>query len=457
MNNNAHSNIYSTEDIQNYLSGRLTPLQMNAMEKAALDDPFLAEAIEGYAAMPGDAWKKELHTLKETFAQQQSGAKIIPLTQKKNNWWKAAAAILVIGGTATFSYLFFNKDSKPEIAKTDVPQAVVPLADSVSAAIDNSNQVQSGNLTIAQATPQKEYKTVIKDLTREPMEQMADSGFVYTPSKNGAVTEKIAAEDKADDYLAAVKPSPQAPAATNAAQQSELNNAAPGGYQKNNAGEFDAFKKERKADAAIAGRQEAPLNKTFFAQVLGADNTPLPFANVNIKSENFGTYADVKGNFRLLSNDSVLTVEIKAAGFRPQMVTLKSNVQQNRIILAEDNTAFKERTVISSSNTAKSKVSKKAAFVKDSVMNVEPADGWDNYNTYVDNNIEIPDDILKNNIHGQVELSFDVKANGAITNIRVDKSLCSNCDEAAIRMLQQGPQWKVKKGKKGKGKITVQF
>lgn len=465
MNDNSHTTIYSAEDIQNYLSGRLTPLQMNAMEKAALDDPFLAEAMEGYAVMQNSDWKKELGALKQSFAQPPAGAKIIPFTKKKNNWWKAAAAVLVIGGTATLGYMFFNKEDKPEIAQNTPSQKI--QADSVNPLTDAVKQPAtapgSNTEMVAQNTPEKEKRTIIKDITRAPAEAIAESAFVYTPPKTQpAVPGRTDTEDKrvVEDLAIVTKPSPQTPASTNAANNGLNNtNAAEGynSYNKSSNQEYDAlFKKEKKAETVTA-RQETKLNKAFFAQVVGADNSPLPFANVNIKSENFGTYADVKGNFRLLSNDSVLTVEVRSAGFKPQLVTLKSNVQQNRIILSEDNTAFTERTVISSNSTARTKISRRASVVTDSVYNVEPADGWDNYNTYVDNNIQIPDDILKNNIHGQVELSFDVKSNGAITNIKVDKSLCNNCDEAAIRMLQQGPQWKVKKGKKGKGKITVRF
>jgi len=39
--------IYTAEDIQQYFAGKLTPAAMHAMEKAALDDPFLEGAMEG--------------------------------------------------------------------------------------------------------------------------------------------------------------------------------------------------------------------------------------------------------------------------------------------------------------------------------------------------------------------------------------------------------------------------
>ena len=43
-----HISQYSAADIQRYVQGKLSAAEMHAMEKAALDDPFLADAMEGY-------------------------------------------------------------------------------------------------------------------------------------------------------------------------------------------------------------------------------------------------------------------------------------------------------------------------------------------------------------------------------------------------------------------------
>jgi hypothetical protein len=44
---------------------------------------------------------------------------------------------------------------------------------------------------------------------------------------------------------------------------------------------------------------------------------------------------------------------------------------------------------------------------------------------------------------------------GEPVNIKVEKSLCAQCDDEAIRLLKQGPKWKKKKNKKGK--VTIRF
>ena len=47
LNDNTHIN-YSKADIEKYLQGKMTASEMHALEKAALQDPFLADAIEGF-------------------------------------------------------------------------------------------------------------------------------------------------------------------------------------------------------------------------------------------------------------------------------------------------------------------------------------------------------------------------------------------------------------------------
>jgi len=475
MSDNQKNIIYTAEDIRQYLSGKLSPLQMHAMEKAALDDEFLAEAIEGYEGVKEEDWKKGLISLQNKFAPVQTEAKVIPITtRKKNNWWKIAAAVLLIATTTAISYILVNKKEAPvEIAqKTATEKSTAPAAgvkDSVPLTASVPENIIPNTRTEQKTGNKKEEQPLIayqKNATAS--ESRTDSAFVYTapPLQIGKETVKQSTEKTADDFIqnkpaTATAAAPQLNYANKAeTKATEKWTTANGVVNNNTAAASDKSKAGLgyQNDMAVF-KKEQPFNQVFRAQVVGPDNTALPYANISIKSENFGTYADVKGNFSLVSTDSLLTVEVKAAGYQPRFYTLQSFVQQNKIVLAEEDATARYKAVTgnSSGDLAKGRLSRKATLLKDSVVNVEPADGWDNYITYVNNNIDIPDDILQKNIHGQVELSFDVRSNGTITNIKVDKSLCDNCDQLAKRLIEQGPQWKVKKGKKRKGKVTVQF
>jgi hypothetical protein len=45
---NENIKLYGVEEIRRYAEGKMSPEEMHAIEKAALDDPFLADAIDGF-------------------------------------------------------------------------------------------------------------------------------------------------------------------------------------------------------------------------------------------------------------------------------------------------------------------------------------------------------------------------------------------------------------------------
>ena len=204
---------------------------------------------------------------------------------------------------------------------------------------------------------------------------------------------------------------------------------------------FLSFKKE----AASNNRQQANY---FNGRIKDANNNPLPFANITNTRDNVGTYADAQGRFTLVSPDSVLNVQVRSVGFENSTVQLKNNVAGNDVVLQENKTTPDKVLSFQKPDTSRSRM----ANIK--FEELEPADGWSNYNTYLANNINIPEDLRrKEDVKGQVRLSFEVNQQGDPINIRVEKSLCVKCDEEAIRVVKQGPKWK-KKNKKAK-RITI--
>jgi TonB family protein len=197
------------------------------------------------------------------------------------------------------------------------------------------------------------------------------------------------------------------------------------------------------------------INKQFSAQVLAPDNTPLPFVRVNILNNHIATYTDKRGNFRIVSADSVVQLEVKSVGYLPKYIELKRG-SSSHIVLEEDNLAMNSKVEVTTGTSSKQQ-GVRGRIIRDSAQTVEPEDGWDLYGYYVDNNIELPADVVNNKIKGTVEISFEVKRNGNIAKAKVEKSLCNDCDEEALRLLKQGPHWKQKKGKRTRSKVKVQF
>lgn len=460
---------YSAADIERYFRGGMTTAEMHAMEKAALDDPFLAEAMEGYEAVRGTDWNRSLAALKEDFAGKAAPAKLVVMHQSRTNWWKAVAAILFIGTGTALTYFLTRQSANhenPGIATiTTTPQqdaikdsAAPPPAGNTAVITENGKETNApANKPAAGNTrPESDKPILAKEETKGP----APTAAPTTPAPGDAASNEDRKQVQQEAIPAKTTRNLPAPVMNNNNVATNRSRADENVIS-NNSQEKDkelADKKPALSNASAAGKALTAVN-SFNAQVLAADNTPLPFSNINVKTGNFETYADVKGNFRLVSADTVLTVEVKSLGYQPRTFTLRSSQPSHKLVLAPDEMAMANKTVVAAKRKAGSapSVSRRAVLIKDSVVNVEPADGWDNYNTYIANNIELPDEILKGNTHGQIGISFDVDANGAISNIKIDPSRCSNCEALTRKLIEQGPQWKNKNGKATSAKFTVQF
>lgn len=124
----------SEELIRKYLAGELDDRAMHALERQALDDPFLAEALEGYAIHEPDqsAHLADLQQRLEGRLEQSKRGKVRLLYYR----WASAAAILVILG---LSFLWINHqqsaEQKRDIAKVEAARANAAYKASDSATI----------------------------------------------------------------------------------------------------------------------------------------------------------------------------------------------------------------------------------------------------------------------------------------------------------------------------------
>lgn len=442
MNNEEKNIVFTADDIEKYFEGRLLPQQMHALEKAALNDPFLADAMEGYESMKGKDWRKHLNVLKEEIEQKGKIAKVIPLHQEKKHWWKAIAAVLIIGVGALTTYILIPKNKelittnhpvsktdafKPDTGREKPATVIASVNPSASNAKEDIAKLIETNPK-STSSENKKKATVIASTKKSTNEnsgrpELADSKTVETASV------------KADETL-----QPQG------IESKRRSNVQSGEQTLENVNPM----------VDEPNKKESVLNNFFTAQIVGVDNTPLPFSNISVKKDNFGTYADSKGMVRLVSSDSILNVDVKSIGYLPLTFVLKNNLPNTKIVLQEDTKSADANSNFQTRNK-KAQETRRVFISADSVNNIQPSDGWDNYNTYLTNNLYLPSELLKNPGQGDVGLSFDVNKNGTITNIKITKSLSRVYDEAAKRLLLEGPQWKTKNGKKASANVIIRF
>ncbi len=478
---------FTAADIEKYHKGLLSAKEKHDLEKAALDDPFLADALEGYA-FAGSNVSGDLADLKKRLGTRAGSAKMVQMKGSRNNLspFMRAAAILIIlasAGLLVYQFAFNQKDTG--------------LAEVNSTATVKEEVRASGNDTLRNIPAESRQETDLAGTGKGNKDkpagtEAAPNGLTGKDAKENAALKDIAAE-KTDEAVAVTSDIKSLPAgeipATGAPAKPVTTTTVPAGAagkvaDKEYAGEETrtraAVAKKQETDNDLArkratqqpddsrGNRDLATNRqaddkyyrnqamnTFRGRVTDASNVGLPFANVTNTRDNVGTYTDANGNFILTSTDSVLNVQIRSLGYDNSTIQLRNNITGNNVVMQEDRSNLSEVVVSNKKPNA-------AARSRDNnrqLIEPEPADGWEKYDSYLANNLNTPEDFSqqKTNTGNSVELSFEVDKTGEPVNIRIEKSLCSSCDKEAIRLIKEGPKWKRNASKKGRTTVTIQF
>src|SRR5690348_15852939 len=95
-------------DIERYLRGELSPAEMHALEKEALNDPFLAEALEGLEQTGADNFLFDLHALSRSVHDRTRSRK--SRTIRMWGWTGAVAATLLLVAISGFLAVTIMRD-----------------------------------------------------------------------------------------------------------------------------------------------------------------------------------------------------------------------------------------------------------------------------------------------------------------------------------------------------------
>jgi TonB family protein len=186
-----------------------------------------------------------------------------------------------------------------------------------------------------------------------------------------------------------------------------------------------------------------PTPKTDIAKVSvtgvvkGADDgLPLPQVSILKEGTIEGTNTDINGKFELKNIPTNSTLSFRYLGYVTQEVLVDSS-RTLEINLEPDYTALGEVVVSGYSEASKKDLTTSYTAAK-------PIDGYPNFNRYLKDNLEYPEEARAENIKGRVTVEFTVEADGLLTNFEIIKGLGFGCDEEAIRLIKEGPQWQAR-------------
>ena len=81
--------------------------------------------------------------------------------------------------------------------------------------------------------------------------------------------------------------------------------------------------------------------------------------------------------------------------------------------------------------------------------------GWNKFNNYIDSNKRFPPN--EQPLTGEVVVAFKVNQKSELSAFTVERSMGEFYDEEAIRLIKEGPAWKLTGGKRARVKVTVRF
>jgi hypothetical protein len=165
-----HKKQFSAQDIERYHGGLLSADEMHALEKAALDDPFLADALEGYSYTTTP--KQDLEQLKKRL-QEKSGNKRSLLYIFNTPAFKIAAMILILAGSG---WIIYNglKNGEHTIAQE---RSVVTTKTDTSSTLSKDTAQTIARESDLKTETEQESKTVNISKQKSVQQKQEPSGY----------------------------------------------------------------------------------------------------------------------------------------------------------------------------------------------------------------------------------------------------------------------------------------
>ena len=383
-----------------YIRGSRKGKEVHRLEKEAMRDPFLADAMDGYSDTTGNQ-EENIRILRERITLRAVRKQRLMVV------WSVAASLLV--GAFLGGYFLLNTQPLPDETRLALEQQVVSTSEN-------------------EGTPDQIAKSSPEDSTAIEKIFVTDNRVLKSRKPVSSVPEAILQEiyDEADKDV-----------------EVDLPLAEPIPIAKG--------KSTIKVITIEDTKQASGRMKMVHGKVVDEAGEPLIGALVAVKGTSKGVVSDIQGKFSLeIGKNEELAVSY--IGY--ESVTLPANTQKDMLIaMAEDRNTLDEVVVVGYGSKKGPSITGSVSMLRISGAS-QPEIGNKAFRQYLKENLVHPTDTLCLHTKGKVVLNFRVDSNGRPTDIQVKKSLCPSADKEAIRLIEEGPDWV--KGDK-EAKITIRF
>lgn len=402
-------------NLKDYIRGQRQGKEANQLERKAMDDPFLQDAIDGYDSVEGD----HISTIEDLKKRLSSPKKRI----NKKMWiWAAAAAILLLIGIPLLLYKPYTKE-EITVVSSDIIQQKKEITtpsfqkDTVLVADHFEPKKEDDTTPKAKQTPSSSLSTETYLEIIKPVAEVFEvpDNRVSVPDKEFRLS---TVQDDVAEKMLIKEP------------QRNIVETLTGRV----AG-IAVSEREQDKNIRIRGISPSiPQSDKLFISGRIVDETGEPLAGTIIQLPNTlsGTVSDTAGNFRLtVPKEAQGTLLASYIGMKETEIPLKEDVGD--ITMKADEMALNETIVIGYG------VKKKRLFARSaSSVTAEEIFGEEEFRGYFMNNYD-------KNICAQQDISFVVEffidPIGRPAQINIKENSCPALENEIKRLLLGSPLW----------------
>ena len=361
-----------------YIRGLRKGKEAHRLEKESMQDPFLADAMDGYNQVEGNHEQRIEKLRMQVSAHSAKKKSTYAIT------WSIAACLIIGFGISSY-FLFLKKSMTDEvfIAEESVP---AKLPETTTPATPTNPATPAAPVTPRADKKEMSASAVIEPMMEEALEQTAE------------LQEVAATMDTSESV---------------------------------------SDKKMRMAKVVTP-----PNSNIIQGKVTDEKGEPIIGASVAYKGTNIGTITNMNGEFSLVKKEGKKQLTAQFIGYDPveipvdtsqtMLIAMNENKQTlNEVVVVGygTNKNKKSTTVVTAKEQA------------DKDITPQPVIGKRKYQKYLKENLVRPTDEKCAQVKGKVVLTFLVNKEGRPFYIKVKESLCESSDKEAIRLIQEGPDW----------------
>ena len=420
-----YSDSYYMDLLKKYMEEKLSPAELRLLEKKAMDDPFLFEAMQGFSKSKMVPHSEHIRSIRRKLHKKEKRRSIyiryiLPAAAATVLLLFAVSSLIKSDSTSSKpdnqNLMVMNEEEKESASTFDS----LIQADAISEDFSISNEAESAsgfqsnsleqNIPAPASTRASRDEEMIQPSSKESGDEIQSKEKLGAMEPNKTIPDESGDSDKnindemddvADESMPVEFEKVKESASENTRRQSESR-------QREMPSPPPKLKRLEGAESMI------PIEGIIYSET----KEPLPGVNILSLPSGLGTVTGVDGRFSLDVPSNEENLEISYTGYSRETLDITNNQNVELFLTQTENLSEVTVSDFGSRITA------------------QPVGGYLKFEAYITENIiAIPE------IEGEVIVQFRVKKNGSLSQFKIIQSLCEACNEEAIRLIKEGPKW----------------